>query len=302
MTPHRPGLRSLLALAALATPAVASAQVPAQVGGRAIERAGVIEPQVITTTPVQAPGAVVGTPVPARATTVVGTLTGVAPPTIGSHQIDRFAAIRQLQADLKSDANNVINWTILGELAHEVALDLPEGQDDAYYTMSRDAYEHAAALDPTNNGLKAALQFAREQETGAAAFDAQRRQGVATYLDARRREMSATGVNPTVMVYETPGTMGTPVAPGTTVVNGPVTTSTAYPTPNYRPYYNAQANQPYSYNQYSNGYLPPRLPAGNNASGVATPAPTTLRQYGQQLPGVLINQGVRTIGGAVVPR
>lgn len=290
MIPLRPGFRSFLTLAMLAAPAVSSAQIQVGQPVRIIReevRPALVQPQVITTTP------------------------AVATPTIGSHQIDRFEAIRQLQADLRSDANNVVNWTILGELAHEVALDLPEGQDDAYYKMSREAYERAAALEPANNGLRAAVQFAREQEAGAAAFDAQRRQGVNTYLDARRREMIATGVNPTVMVYETPaGTVtttttaptlanGVPVANGTTVVNGPVTTNPAYPTASYRPYYNAQANQPYSYNQYSSGYLPA---TSTGAVTGSTVAPTTLRQYGQQLPGVLMNQGVRTIGGSVIPR
>jgi cytochrome c-type biogenesis protein CcmH/NrfG len=85
------------------------------------------------------------------------------PTTIGSHQIDRFEAIRQLQADLRSDPNSLANWVILGELSHEVALDVPDGQDDVYYRMSREAYEKALQLDPNNNGLKAAVQFARDQ-------------------------------------------------------------------------------------------------------------------------------------------
>ena len=206
--------------------------------------------------------------------------------TIGSHQIDRYEAIRQLQADLNSDANSVANWTILGELAHEVALDLPQGQDDAFYRLSREAYERASTLDPNNNGLRSAVQFAREQEANAAAFDARRRQGVSTYLEARRREMAATGVNPTVMVYES-----TPVAQTSPNVHPAQPYATNYPTPTYRPYYNPQAQQPYSYNQYSNGYVPPTA----NANQPMAP-PTTLRQFGQQLPSVLLNQGGRAIG------
>ena len=79
--------------------------------------------------------------------TVVQTMPGMlaSSNTIGTHQIDRFAAINQLQADLKSDTNNLANWAILGELAHEVALDLPEGQDNAYYKLSRQSYEKRRA-------------------------------------------------------------------------------------------------------------------------------------------------------------
>lgn len=222
--------------------------------------------------------------------------TSVAPaaPTIGSHQIDRFEAIRQLQADLASDANNVANWTILGELAHEVALDLPQGQDDAYYTLSRQAYEKAAQLDPNNPGLKSAVQFARDQEANAATFDARRRQGVATYLESRRREMTLHGVNPTVLVYDAPNPP-TAAAPGQPAFAGQPAAQpygATYPTPTYRPYYNPQAQQPLGYNQYSNGYTPPAPAAG----GTRAAAPTTLRQYGQQLPGVLINEGTRALG------
>ncbi len=210
--------------------------------------------------------------------------------TIGSHQIDRFEAIRQLQNDLNSDNNNIANWTILGELAHEVALDIPQGQDDAYYKLSLQAYERASQLDPNNVGLRSAVQFAREQEANSAAFDARRRQGVATYLEARRREMAANGVNPTVMVYES-----APTSPPMNGINGAQPANnqpyaTGYPTPTYRPYYNPQAQQPLSYNQYSNGYVPPATDPNQPAP------PTTLRQFGQQLPGMLINQGVRGLG------
>ena len=237
---------------------------------------------------IQQPGTIVqpGTTV-IQGAPVVASTTVVPTPTIGSHQIDRFEAIRQLQADVASDANNAANWTILGELAHEVALDVPQGQDDAYYTLSRQAYEKAAALEPANPGLKAALQFAREQEANAATFDAQRRQGVATYLEARRREMAATGINPTLLTYSTgPAAAPTPV-PGQVGTTQPIGAS--YPTPTYQPYYNQQAQQPYGYNQYSNG-LTPAPTLGTQA------APVTLRSYGQQLPGVIINQGVRSFG------
>ena len=221
--------------------------------------------------------------------TVVQTLPAapVASSTIGTHQIDRFAAINQLQADLKSDANNLANWAILAELAHEVALDLPEGQDNAYYQLSSQAYQNAARLDPNNEGLKAAVQFARDQVTNSATFDAQRRQAVGTYLDSRRREMATNGVNPSVVVYE---------ASQSTITQSNGTTTAGYPTRTYRPLYNAQAQQPYSYNQYQNAYSSPAVaPAGATATN-PTAAPTTLREFGRQLPGVIINEGVRALG------
>lgn len=214
--------------------------------------------------------------------------------TIGSHQIDRFQAIAQLQADLRSDPNSLANWVILGELAHEVAGDLPQGQDDAYYKLSRESYERAVQLDPNNNGLKAAVQFARDQEANAAAFDAQRSRGVATYLAARRSEIAANGANPTVQVYESPApSQAITYAPQSGVVQQPAQVQpgqvqpayaqSAYPQPTYRPYYNAQQAQPLQYNQYSNGYVPP---ANSNQAA----PPTTLRQFGQQLPGLLLNE------------
>lgn len=272
MNPRRSGSKLLISLLA-AWPVAASAQAPTP---------------VTTFNPV-----VSGTVVQAAPAAASATMPG-AP--IGGHQIDRFEAIRQLQDDVKSDPNNIINWTILGELAHEVALDIPQGQDDAYYTLSRAAYERASQLDPNNAGLRSAVAFAREQETNAAAFDARRRQGVSTYLEARRREMAATGVNPTLLVYETyPTTIVPPPNSPTATGNQPY--ASGYPTPTYRPYYNTQSQQPYGYNQYSTGYVPPTT---NTNQAVA---PTTLRQLGQQLPGAIFNQGARTIGRpAIIPR
>ena len=223
-----------------------------------------------------------------------------APPAtaIGSHQIDRFEAIRQLQADLRSDPNSLANWVILGEIAHEVAADIPADQDDLYYKISRDAYERALRLDPNNNGLRAAVQFARDQEANAPAFDAQRRRGVATYLEARRREIATHGANPTVQVYETPAYAPRPArgieAPGTAANAQPAYPQPAYAQPVYRTYTDAQG-QPLQYNQYSNGYVPPTAPA--NAPANANPnqaaPPTTLRQLGQQLPGAFLNDALR---------
>ena len=295
MTSIRRPARTLLVATLVAWPVAASAQFGQAIRQELRQAETNLVPQ---NRPVAGTSIQNGQPIP---TTVVpsnpATMAVVAPSnTIGSHQIDRYEAIRQLQADLKSDGNNLANWAILGELAHEVAVELPEGQDDAYYRLSREAYERAAQLDPNNNGLRSAVQFAREQETNAAAFDARRRQGVSTYLDARRREMAQAGVNPTVMVYESAPTMTTtatypPQQPGVAAAQP---YGANYPTPTYRPYYNQQAQQPYSYNQYSNGYTPATPTTA--ANGTPAAAPVTLRQYGQQLPGVIINQGVQSLG------
>ena len=194
-----------------------------------------------------------------------------APTMISTHQIDRYEAIRQLQAELKSDPNNKADWVILGELAHEVAFDLPREQDVAYYRISRDAYEHALQLDPNNPGLKAALQFARDQEAGAAQFDASRRRGVASYLTARRRELATSGMSPTLRVYASPSAV--PSQGGTAPVA---------PTPAYQPYVPAQG-RPYTYQQFSESTLP----------SVSSTAANVTPRLGQSNPA--------TTGGAVKP-
>ena len=90
---------------------------------------------------------------------------------IGTHQIDRFEAIHLLQESLKSNPNDAAAWIVLGELAHEVAQDLSSQDDEPYYKLSEEAYEKALALQPKNAGLKAAVDFAREQKADAAHWD-----------------------------------------------------------------------------------------------------------------------------------
>lgn len=194
-----------------------------------------------------------------------------APSMIGSHQIDRYDAIRQLQSELRSDPNNKADWIILGELAHEVAFELPRDQDVAYYRISRDAYERALLLDPNNPGLKAAVQFAKDQEAGAARFDEARRRGVTSYLAARRRELSTAGTSPTLRVYASPSTG--PAQGGAALVA---------PYPTYLPYAPAQG-QPYTYRQYSASSLP----------SVSSTAANITPRLGQSNPA--------TTGGAVKP-
>jgi len=201
-----------------------------------------------------------------------------APSMIGSHQIDRYEAIRQLQSELKSDPNNKADWIILGELAHEVAFELPRDQDVAYYRISREAYERALQLDPNNPGLRAAVQFAKDQEAGAERFDQARRQGVSAYLAARRRELSQAGAGPTLRVYGSPA----PATTTTTATTSPAAPVPAAPAPSYRPYAPAQG-QPYTYQQYSTSSLP----------SVSTTAATMTPRVGQSNPS--------STGGAVKP-
>jgi len=176
---------------------------------------------------------------------------------IGSHQIDRYEAIRELQQALKANPRATGDWVILGELAHEVALDVPAAQDNAYYRISRDAYEKAQALEPTNPGLKAAVQFARDQEAGARRFDEARKAAARTYLESRRRAMARSGINPTVRVFA--------AAPaGTTAATAPAAPAGASTYAVNRPYYTPQG-QPFTYQQYQQSYLP-GAPARTGAS------------------------------------
>jgi hypothetical protein len=193
-----------------------------------------------------------------------------APSVVGSHQIDRFEAIKQLQEATRSNPKDVAGWIILGELAHEVALDLSPDQDDAYYKMSREAYEKALALEPNNAGLKAAVQFARDQEAGAARFDESRKRAVPAYIAARRRELAATNLMPTVQVYSGPGGVGVNVQnlPRPRVPSRELPIP-AYGYPSYQPFATAEG-APYTYNQYLQGYTY-QNPAADAANIVTTP-------------------------------
>jgi len=121
---------------------------------------------------------------------------------IGSHQIDRYDAIARLQKNLEANPKSLADWIILGELAHEVAMDVPADTAGKYFQMSRNAYESALALAPDNAGLKAAVQFARDQEKNSDAFEKSRDAYTDTFLNARRRDLAATGNTPYVRMYE----------------------------------------------------------------------------------------------------
>ena len=233
---------------------------------------------------------------------------------ISSHQIDRFEAIQQLQADLKSDPNNVADHVILGEMAQEVATEVPSDQARDYYRMARESFESALKLRPNDPAIQAAARFARDQESDAPRFDQARKQATITYLDARRREMGQSGAVPSVRVYGNPAPVAAQPAQGNSNMSG--YEQSAYGQPAYRPYTGSNG-QPYTYDQHSRGYFPPNIPqqqgalaqpgqvnAGANPS--ATQAPQTLRQYSQQLPNVLMNEAVRratgtTPGAAGIP-
>jgi len=173
---------------------------------------------------------------------------------IGTHQIDRFEAIHWLQESLKSNPNDAAAWIVLGELAHEVAQDLSSQDDEPYYKLSQEAYEKALALQPKNAGLKAAVQFAREQQADAAHWDQARKKAASSYIEVRKGELAASGFNPTVQVYSPPTPPTRPAAVAATN-SAPVSQPTqTYQYPVYQPYY-VEGAQPYTYQQYAGGYL-----------------------------------------------
>jgi len=157
---------------------------------------------------------------------------------IGTHQIDRFEAIHLLQESLKSDPNDVAAWIVLGELTHEVAQDLSSQDDEPYYKLSEEAYEKALALQHKNAGLKAAVDFAREQKAGAAQWDQARRDAASSYIEVRKSELAASGFNPTVRA-DSPPTPPTPPTPPAAVAatNSAPASQPAVAYPVYQPYY-----------------------------------------------------------------
>jgi hypothetical protein len=158
-----------------------------------------------------------------------------APAIIGTRHIDRYDAITHLQQRVKENPKSLADWIILGELAHEVALDLQADQDIRYYRISREAYEKALALQPDQPGLKAAVQFALEHEANSQRFEEVRDRATQTYLEARRRDLAATQYMPTLPVYGVPvapmtvATPGTPVTPATTSTPAVAATTPAPP-------------------------------------------------------------------------
>jgi len=144
------------------------------------------------------------TPVAVPSTGRAAMRTPAAPPVIGSQQIDRYDAINKVRTAVKENPKSLTDWVILGELAHEVAMDAPADDAAKYFGMSSDAFEKALALDPNNAGLKAAVQFTRDQKAHVDEFEKSRDAVTDTFLDARRRDLAATGNTPYVRVYSPP--------------------------------------------------------------------------------------------------
>jgi hypothetical protein len=176
--------------------------------------------------------------------------------TLRTHQIDRFEAIRLLGESLKSNPNDTAALIVVGELAHEVAQDLSSVDDELYYKLSLEAYQKALSQQPDNAGLKAAVDFAREQQAGAAEWDLTRRKAASTYIEVRKHELAASGFNPTVQVYSPP-------ASASAATSQPAET---YRYPVYQPYY-VQGAQPFTYQQYAGSYL---YTAPYNTNGTVT--------------------------------
>ena len=51
---------------------------------------------------------------------------------LGTYQIDRYEAIQQVRQALAKDPNHLNDWIILGELAQEVAADVPSNLATGY--------------------------------------------------------------------------------------------------------------------------------------------------------------------------
>jgi len=187
---------------------------------------------------------------------------------IGSHQIDRYEAITQAQEATRTNPDSLADWIIVGELGHEVALDGPPDQAAKYLKISRDAYEKAAALAPDNAGLKAAMLFARDQETGVGDFEAARRRAAQTYLEARRRDLAATEFDPSIRMYSPTSDLPTPPVPRATT-----------PTPGRTP-----------------------APAEDTGPPIAGQKPTTAPRIGQPLDDLVGTNSATTSARGPAPR
>jgi hypothetical protein len=178
---------------------------------------------------------------------------------LGSHHIDRYDAIQQIIAALKADPTLLQDWIILGELAQEVADDAPRAQAPGYYKLARQSFESALKLRPNDANLKAAAEFARQQEAQAETSAQSRSRAASAYLSARRQELSQPGAGPMIRTYE-------PAVPG------------GVPTYYYRPYV-VPGMQPYTYRQHSEVY-DPYSPADVGPIEPRSGAPMTFTERG----------------------
>ena len=156
---------------------------------------------------------------------------------LATYQIDRYEAILQVRQALVKDPNNLNDWIILGELAQEVATDVASRKAPGYYKLARESYEAALKLKPDDANLKAAAQFARDQEQASVRLAETRRRAASAYLSARRRELSAPGTGPTLRVYS---------------AFNPTAGSSYY----YQPYATA-GSQPYTYQRHAEIHFSP---------------------------------------------
>ncbi|GAC1475800.1 MAG: hypothetical protein NVSMB9_28950 [Isosphaeraceae bacterium] len=231
------------------------------------------------------------------------------PPVIGSHQIDRFDALQKLQETVQANPRSLDDWIILGEIAHEVAMDVPSDQAGRYLALSSDAFTRALALQPNNPGLKAAVQFSRDQQTHIDQFEKSRDAATGTFLEARRRDLAATGHIPYLRTFAAPVPplppiqgrapasdpgVGNGTAPAAALdpTNPPSTTTAAasnfgtrqdfstsessgrtiYAGPTYQPFA-TPTGAPYTYQQYSRTQFPPGV--YDNPAAL----PVTLQRY-----------------------
>ncbi len=129
---------------------------------------------------------------------------------LSSRQIDRYHAIEQVRSQLQVDPRNLGNWILMGELAQEVANDLPASQSKPYYTLARESYDNALKLDPNNAGLKAAANFARQHEQNADQLSKSRAALASSYLSAQRQELAKSNYTPSVPTFGSPTPSATP--------------------------------------------------------------------------------------------
>lgn len=216
-------------------------------------------------------------------------------------------------------------------------MDVPAEMAEKYFVLSRDAFAKALTLDPNNAGLKAAVQFARDQASQVEAFETARDAATDTFLAARRRDLTAMRHTPSVRVVSSMPPLPArelprPVPPtrvnaaGTVAENAPViipasegvasTDSANYgtrsdysaaaaasplvnPSPvTYLPF-TTTAGVPYTYGQYSSTYFPSGV-----YSNSALP-PVTIQRYGLAPARAMPNPLERRIlnnAGAVSPR
>ncbi|MDR3634736.1 MAG: hypothetical protein P4L84_13110 [Isosphaeraceae bacterium] len=167
---------------------------------------------------------------------------------IGSHQVDRYAAIERVREVLLKDPNNLTDWVLLGELAQEVAEEAPADRAPGYYRLAHDSYANALTLQPNNAGLKAAARFAEEQEKKAEQIQQTRARATAAYLEARRRELARSGHAPTVRTY---------------------TTAAAVTYPRYQGYV-GQQGVPYTYQEHYESFFGPVQPRPGEGEVTAT--------------------------------